>query len=74
MRRLSDLFGVGVTSSGVLTGVTMGVGRWEDRNGWRFDARSWMRDVKSRMRLVVDEGVKRFRLPDVVSEIRQYFG
>lgn len=55
---------MGVRFSGVRTGVTVGV--WL-REGRGIFARSWMREVKSRMRLVVDEGVSRFRLPDVVS-------
>lgn len=64
-RRFSDLLGVGVGSSGVLAGVTMGVG---GLRGCRLDAaRSWKRELKSLMRLVVDDGVRRFRLPDVVS-------
>lgn len=33
-------------------------------------ARSWIREVNSRMRLPVDDGVRRFRLPDVVSEMK----
>lgn len=32
-----------------------------------------MRDVKSLTRLVVDDGVRRFRLPDVVSEKRKIY-
>lgn len=70
LSRLSVFFtgswarGVGVRFSGVRTGVTVGV--WL-REGRGIFARSWMREVKSRMRLVVDEGVSRFRLPDVVS-------
>lgn len=64
MSKLSDLFGVGVRSSGVRAGVMMGVGRGLLKGC--AEARSWMREVKSRMRLVVDDGVSRFRLPDVV--------
>lgn len=60
LRRFSDFLGVGVESSGVLVGGGTGV-------TWMEPARSWMRDVKSRTQLVVDDGVRRFRLPDVVS-------
>lgn len=65
LRRFSDFLGVGVASSSVRVGVAIGV----ICGGW-LDARSWMRDVKSRIRLVVDDGVRRFKLPDVVSSLR----
>jgi hypothetical protein len=59
-----------VASSGVRTGVMVGVA-WRF-TGWRLEAaRSWNRELKSLMRLVVDEGVRRFKLPDVVSVIKQ---
>lgn len=60
---------IGVTT-GVLTGVTAGV-MWGVNSGptgygW-LEALSWILDVNSRIRLVVDDGVRRFKLPDVVS-------
>lgn len=61
LRRLSVLLGVGVESSGVFAGDGCGV------FGWRLDARSCILDVKSRILLVVEDGVRRLRLPEVVS-------
>lgn len=56
---------MGVALSGVLVGVGTGV-----RCGTRLEpALSCILDVKSRIRLLVDDGVRRFRLPDVVSGI-----
>lgn len=73
MRRFSDFLGVGVGSSGVRTGVIVGVGCWA-MGGWRLDAAlSWNRELKSRIRLVVDDGVRRFKLPDVVSGKEETF-
>lgn len=64
--KLSDFFGTRVASSGVLLGDGVGVAF----EGWRVEpARSCILEVNSLILLVVDDGVRRFRLPDVVSGI-----